>query len=70
MTKISNELALIQYLDRAKALSNVPEVFRCLQVTLLICETLDAGYGLSAPFRQGLTARKSRHWPGLAPSAF
>ena len=46
MTKISNELALIQYLDRAKALSNVPEVFRCLQVTLLICETL--AFGLRA----------------------
>jgi hypothetical protein len=34
----ANELALKQqFLDRAAALSKLPEVFRCQQVTLLIC---------------------------------
>ena len=32
-----------QFLDRAKALSNVAEVFRCLEVTLLICEMVAFG---------------------------
>ena len=57
MTKISNELALIQFLDRAKALSNVPEVFRCLQVTLLICETLAFGVRAEAEIIRGCLRR-------------
>ena len=32
-----------QFLDRAKALTNVAEVFRCPQVTLLICEMVAFG---------------------------
>src|SRR3981081_2203929 len=32
-----------QFLDRAKALTNVAEVFRCLQVTMLICEMVAFG---------------------------
>jgi hypothetical protein len=32
-----------QFLDRAKALSNVAEVSRCLQVTMLICEMVAFG---------------------------
>ena len=32
-----------QFLDRAKALTNVAEVFRCLQVTMLICGTIAIG---------------------------
>jgi len=40
----ANELALkLQFLDRAKALSKLPEVFRCPQVTLLICDTVAFG---------------------------
>ena len=40
----ANEIALKQrFLDRAKALSDVAEVFRCPQVTLLICETVAFG---------------------------
>ena len=40
----ANQLALKQrFLDRAKALSNLAEVFRCQQVTLLICETVAFG---------------------------
>ena len=36
----ANELELKQqFLDRAKALSKVPEVFRSPQVTLLICDS-------------------------------
>src|SRR2546430_7813378 len=48
MTKTSNEqaneIALNQqFLDRAQALSKLPEVFRCPQVTLLICDTVAFG---------------------------
>jgi hypothetical protein len=48
MVKTSNEqanqLVLKQrFVDRAKALSSVAEVFRCQQVTLLICETIAFG---------------------------
>ena len=32
-----------RFLDRAKALTNVAEVFRCLQVTMLICEMVAFG---------------------------
>ena len=32
-----------QFLDRAKALTNVAEVFRCLQVTMLICDMVAFG---------------------------
>src|ERR1700704_4082901 len=32
-----------QFLDRAKALTNVAEVFRCVQVTMLICEMVAFG---------------------------
>src|SRR4249919_985645 len=32
-----------QFLDRAKALTNVAEVFRCSQVTRLICEMVAFG---------------------------
>src|SRR6478736_6500848 len=40
----ANEIALKQqFLDRAKALSKLPEAFRCPQVTLLICETVAFG---------------------------
>ena len=40
----ANELALKQpFLDRAKALSKLPEVFRCPQVTLLIAESVAFG---------------------------
>ena len=40
----ANEIALKQqFLDRAKALSNLAEVYRCQQVTLLICETVAFG---------------------------
>ena len=40
----ANEIALKQqFLDRAKALSNVAEVFRCSEVTLLICEMVAFG---------------------------
>ena len=57
MIKISNEqanqLALKQrFLDRAKALSNVAEVFRCVQVTLLICETVAFGVRAEAEIFQ------------------
>ena len=42
--KQTNELALKQqFLDRAKALSKLPEVFRCPQVTQLICDTVALG---------------------------
>jgi hypothetical protein len=57
MTKMSNEqanqLALKQqFVDRAKALSNLPEVFRCPQVTLLICETVAFGVRAEAEILQ------------------
>jgi hypothetical protein len=43
----ANQLALKQrFVDRAKALSKVAEVFRCQQVTLLICDTV--AFGVSA----------------------
>ena len=32
-----------RFLDRAKALTNVAEVFRCLQVTMLICDMVAFG---------------------------
>ena len=32
-----------QFLDRAKALTNVAEVYRCLQVTMLICDMVAFG---------------------------
>jgi hypothetical protein len=32
-----------QFLDRAKALTNVAEVFRCVQVTMLLCEMVAFG---------------------------
>ena len=32
-----------QFLDRAKALTNVAEVFRCFQVTMLICDMVAFG---------------------------
>jgi hypothetical protein len=40
----ANELAWKQqFLDRAKGLSKLPEVFRCTQVALLICDTVALG---------------------------
>ena len=49
----ANEIALKQqFLDRAKALSNLAEVFRCPQVTLLICETVAFGVGAEAEIFQ------------------
>jgi hypothetical protein len=32
-----------QFLDRAKALTNVAEVFRCVQVSMLLCEMVAFG---------------------------
>jgi hypothetical protein len=57
MMKISdepaNQLALRQqFLDRAKALSDVAEVSRCLRVTLLICETVAFGVRAEAEIFQ------------------
>ena len=41
---MNDDRALEQrFLDRAKALSNVAEVFRCSEVTLLICEMVAFG---------------------------
>ncbi len=41
---MNDDRALEQrFLDRAKALSNVAEVFRCLNVTSLICEMVAFG---------------------------
>jgi hypothetical protein len=41
---IGDQQALTQqFLDRAKALSKLPEVFRCPQVTQLICDTVAFG---------------------------
>ena len=41
---MNDDRALEQrFLDRAKALSNVAEVFRCLEVTMLICEMVAFG---------------------------
>src|SRR5262245_3915489 len=51
----ANQLALKQrFLDRAKALSdpNLAEVFRCPQVTLLICETVAFGVRAEAEIFQ------------------
>jgi hypothetical protein len=49
----ANDTALKQqFLDRAKALSNLAEVFRCPQVTLLICETVAFGVGAEAEIFQ------------------
>jgi hypothetical protein len=41
----ANEIGLKQrFLDRAKALSNQPEAFRCVQVAQLVCEALAFGF--------------------------
>jgi hypothetical protein len=51
--KRANELELKQqFLDRAKALSKVPEVFRSPQVTLLICDTVALGVPAEAEIFQ------------------
>src|SRR5436190_23066997 len=49
----ANELALKQrFLDRAKALSSLAEVFRSPQVTLLTCETVAFGVRAEAEIFQ------------------
>jgi hypothetical protein len=49
----ANENALKQrFLDRAKALSDLAEVSRCPQVTLLICETVAFGVGVETEIFQ------------------
>jgi len=51
----ANELELKQqFLDRAKALSKVPEVFRSPQVTLLICDTVAFGVRAEAEIFQAV----------------
>jgi hypothetical protein len=51
--KQTNALILKQqFLDRAKALSKLPEVFRCRQVTQLICDTIVAPSAGACPFRK------------------
>jgi hypothetical protein len=51
----ANELALKQqFLDRAAALSKLPEVFRCQQVTLSICETVAFGVRAEAEIFQAV----------------
>jgi hypothetical protein len=69
MIKISNEqanqLALKQRLvDRAKALSAVPEAFRCPQVTLLICDTVAFGVRAEVEIFQAAYGdrRGRRYW--------
>ena len=50
---MNDDRALKQrFLDRAKALSNVAEVFRCSQVTMLICETVAFGVRAEAKIFQ------------------
>ena len=47
---MNDDRALEQrFLDRAKALSNVAEVFRCSKVTLLICDMV--AFGVRAVYR-------------------
>ena len=51
----ANQLALKQrFLDRAKALSKLPEVFRLPQVTLLICDTVAFGVRAEAEIFQAV----------------
>ena len=51
----ANHLALKQqFLDRAKALSKLPEVFRGPQVTLLICDTVAFGVRAEAEIFQAV----------------
>src|SRR5262249_7831823 len=53
-----------QFVDRAKALSNVAEVFRCHQVTLLICDTVAFGVRAEAEIFQAAYGdrRGRRYW--------
>jgi hypothetical protein len=69
MTKTTNEqanqLALKQrFVDRAKALSKVAEVFRCQQVTLLICDTVAFGVRAEAEILQAAYGERSglKYW--------
>jgi len=61
----ANELALKQqFLDRAKALSKLPKVFRCPQVTLLIAESVAFGVRAKAEISDaayGDTGRR-KYW--------
>jgi hypothetical protein len=51
----ANEIALKQrFLDRAKALSKLPEVFRCTAVTLLICDAVAFGVRAEAEIFQAV----------------
>ena len=57
--KRANELELKQqFLDGAKALSKVPEVFRSPQVTLLICDTVAFRVPAEARFSRWFTATR------------
>jgi len=65
MVKTSNELVLKrQFLDRAKALSNLPDVFRCRQVTQLICDGLAFGVRAEAEIFQAVYGDSSgrKYW--------
>ena len=51
------------FLDRAKALTNVAEVFRCPQVTLLICEMVAFGVRAEAKiFEAAYGESGQRYW--------
>jgi hypothetical protein len=51
----ANELAWKQqFLDRAKGLSKLPEVYRCTQVALLICDTVALGVRAEAEIFQAV----------------
>jgi hypothetical protein len=61
----ASQLALKQrFLDRAKALSNLAEVARCPQVTLLICETVAFGVRAEAEIFQAAYGdpRGRKYW--------
>ena len=53
-----------QFLDRAKALTNVAEVYRCLQVTMLICDMVAFGVRGEAKIFEAAYGEPSRHNTG------
>ncbi len=66
-----------QFLDRAKALTNVAEVFRCLQVTMLICDMVAFGVRAEAKIFEAAYGEPSgqKYWDAhlsepIEPSMF
>ena len=68
---MNDDRALEQrFLDRAKALSNVAEVFRCSEVTLLICEMVAFGVRAEAKIFEAAYGEPSgqKYWERKARS--